>query len=267
MKLSLQEGLYTAQDFKWFLRDAKDWGFDAVEVWGEGLDERLDEVVRTLKEENVVASSVCPGGGGIRGSILSDSMEERATAEADIAGLIECCAKLGGAGLVLVPEFGVKKFMRLYPDHGDFESRKKMFAERLEMLAQRAERLGVKILLEPLNRYESFFLLTVGQGAELCRMSGSKAVRVMADLFHMGIEEDNLIGAIEANGEWISHVHIVDTNRKLPGQGDRDFAAIFKALKKAGFDGYLCYECGIVGKAANEVPLSVAMMRKIMTEI
>jgi sugar phosphate isomerase/epimerase len=267
MKLSLQEGLYTSPDFKWFLRDAKDWGFDAVEVWGEGLAARLDDVVRALKEENVVASSVCPGGGGIRGSILSDSMEERAAAEADIAGLLECCAKLGGAGLILVPEFGVKKFMRLYPDLGDFERRKEMFVERLAMLAQRAERLGVEILLEPLNRYEAFFLLTVGQAAEICRMANSKAVRVMADLFHMGIEEDNLTGAIEENGKWISHVHIVDTNRKLPGQGDRDYAAVFRSLNKVGFDGYLCYECGITGKAANEAPLSVAQMRKIMAEM
>jgi sugar phosphate isomerase/epimerase len=267
MKLSLQEGLYAAQDFRWFLRDAKDWGFDAVEVWGEGLHERLDEVARLLKEEEIPASSVCPGGGGIRGSILSDSAEERAVAESDIAGLLDCCARLGGAGLVLVPEFGVQKFMRLYPDHGDFERRKDMFIDRLEMLVRRAEKLGVTILLEPLNRYESFFLLTVGQAAEICRAFNSKSVRVMADLFHMGIEEDNLTGAIERDGGWIAHVHLVDTNRKLPGQGGRDFKPVFAALKSAGFDGYLCYECGIPGNASMEVPLSVAQMRKNLSEI
>ncbi len=267
MKLSLQEGLYQAQDFKWFLRDAKEWGFDAVEVWGEGLYERLDDVKRDLSAEKVAVSSVCPGGGGIRGTILSDDAEERARAESDIAGLIDCCAELGGAGLILVPEFGVRKFMRLYPDHGDFERRKQMFVERLAVQAARAERLGVEILLEPLNRYEAFFLITVGQAAELCRMAGVKSVRVMADLFHMGIEEDNLLDAIAGAGEWIRHVHLVDTNRKLPGLGDRDFASVFRALKAAGFDGYLCYECGIPGDAARLIPESVAEMRKILSGI
>lgn len=267
MKLSLQEGLYKAQDFKWFLRDAKEWGFDAVEVWGEGLSDRLDEVAKLLKEENMPASSVCPGGGGIRGSILSDNAEERAIAESDIAALLECCAKIGNAGLVYVPEFGVRKFMRLYPDHGDFDRRKGMFIDRLGLLVRRAEKLGVQILLEPLNRYESFFLITVGQAAEVCRVINSKSVRVMADLFHMGIEEDSLTGAIEANCDVIAHVHLVDTNRKLPGQGDRDFKPAFTALKAGGFGGYMCYECGIIGNAAKETPLSVAQMRKILSEI
>jgi sugar phosphate isomerase/epimerase len=262
MKLSLQEGLYKAKDFRSFARDAKAWGFDAVEVWGEGLDARIGDVASTLKSEGIPASSVCPGGGGIHGTILSGDAEARARAAGDIETLIECCARLDGAGLVLVPEFGVEKFMRLYPDHGDFERRKKIFVERLAPLAAKAEKLGVRILLEPLNRYEAFFLITVGQAAEVCRMSGSPAVRVMADLFHMGIEEDDLAGALEKDAEYIAHVHLVDTNRKLPGLGDRDFAAVFATMRRAGFEGYFCMECGIAGDPAKELPASVKKMRE-----
>jgi len=268
VKLSLQEGLCGCEGFRGFLRDAKEWGFDAVEVWGEGLEERLDEVVAALREEGATASSVCPGGGGIRGTILSEDAEEAKRAAGDIDKLIDCCARLDGAGLIIVPEFGEKKFMALYPDHGDFERRKGLFAERLESHARRAERLGVRILLEPLNRYEAFFMLTVGQAAETCRMLGSPAVRVIADLFHMGIEEDNTAKAISDNIEWIDHVHLVDSNRKLPGQGEKDFAPALAALKNGGFDGYLCMECGVPGDdPAAQFKKSVKWMRDAIGRI
>jgi sugar phosphate isomerase/epimerase len=264
VKLALQEGMYKPKNFKQFVMDSKNWGFDAVEVWGEKLDERIDDVTATLKSEGFQASSVCPGGGGIRGSILSGDADEQERAAGDIEMLLECCAKLGGAGLVYVPEFGVEKFMRLYPDHGDFERRKNIFVERLAPLAGKAEKLGVKILLEPLNRYEAFFLITVGQAAEVCRAIGSLAVRIMADLFHMGIEEDNLIGALAKNAELIAHVHLVDTNRKLPGLGDRDFTIAFETMRKNGFEGYFCLECGITGDPEKEIPESVKKMKKIL---
>lgn len=264
MKLALQEGLYKAESFRRFVNESKKWGFDAVEVWGEGLDERIDDVAATLKSEGMPASSVCPGGGGIRGSILSGDADEQERAAGDIETLLECCAKLDGAGLVYVPEFGVEKFMRLYPDHGDFDRRKKIFVERLSPLARKAEKLGVEILLEPLNRYEAYFLTTVGQAAEVCRAIGSPAVRVTADLFHMGIEEDSVIGALGKNAEFIAHVHLVDTNRKLPGLGDRDFATVFDTMRKAGFKGYFCMECGITGNPMEEIPASVKKMKKII---
>lgn len=264
MKLSIQEGIYGARDFGGFLEDAKEWGFDAVEVWGEGLRERLGEVKRLLSEKGVAASSVCPGGGGIRGSILSGDEEERERAEGDVFGLLECCAELGGAGLVFVPEFGVRKFMSLYPDHNDFERRKGIFIDRLGPLAARAEDLGVRILLEPLNRYEAFFLLTVGQAAEVCRVVGSGSLRVMADLFHMGIEEDSVTGAIERDGEWIGHVHLVDTNRLLPGLGERDFGAVFSALRVSKYEGYLCMECGVTGDARVDIPRAVEYVKKVL---
>jgi len=265
MKLSFQEGLIRQKSFSGLLGQLKMWGFDAVEVWGEGLSDRLDEVKMAVKGADMPVSSICPGGGGIRGSLLDDDADSRAQAEKDIRALLEMGAELGAAGLIIVPEFGKEKFMALYPDHSDFQKRKEIFTERLAPLAARAVQLGVKILLEPLNRYEAFFLLTVRQGAELCRMMDSPAVRVMADFFHMGIEEDCLIKALEDNARWISHIHLVDTNRKLPGHGDRDFPKIIQSLKKTGFDGCLCLECGIPGEnPGREVAEAAQFIKRLL---
>jgi len=178
--------------------------------------------------------------------------------------LLETASELGVSGLILVPEFGREKFMKLYPDHSDFDARRDIFMERLAPLAARAEQLGVTILLEPLNRYEAYFLLTVGQGAEICRQMRSPAVRVMADLFHMNIEEADPVAAIRENADYIAHVHLVDSNRRLPGLGSTDFGPIISTLDSAGFGGWLCMECGITGDPAAEVPASVDMIRKLM---
>ena len=153
--------------------------------------------------------------------------------------------------------------MALYPDHEDFEKKKEIFAERLEPLASRAQRLGVPLLLEPLNRYETYFMLTLGQAAETCRMLDNPAVRVMADLFHMGIEENDPVAALEEHGGYVKHVHLVDTNRRLPGEGAADFRPVAEVLKKTGFEGYLCMECGITGDPEEEVPRAAALARKI----
>lgn len=267
MKLALQEGLYEDGGFANFVRRAAEWGFDAVEVWGEGLAERIEEVKRVVASAGMPVSSVCPGGGGIRGSLLAQDEDERKAAAADIGALLELCAELGGAGLILVPEFGSEKFMALYPDLAGFDRRKGLFVERLEPLARKARSLGVDILLEPLNRYEAYFLLTVGQAAELCRLCDNTAVKIMADLFHMGIEENSLLDALSKNSEHIAHVHLVDTNRKLPGLGSRDFPPVLRTLKEQGFDGCLCLECGIPGDPAADIPASVDYVRKILDSL
>lgn len=264
MKLGFQEGLIRTDSFEELVVKVVDWGFDAIEVWGEGLEKRVEDVADILKKHNLPASSVCPGGNGIRGSILSDDKEERIAAAEDISTLIEMCARLDGAGLVLVPEFGVKKFMALYPDHGDLDRRAEIFCERLSPLVEKAGGLDVTILLEPLNRYEAFFMMTLAQGTRICEMIGSPSLKIMADLFHMGIEEDGIAAAIKDNAKYLAHVHIVDTNRKLPGQGERDFKPIIEALKGIRFNGCLCMECGITGDPDVEIPASVEMLKKLL---
>ncbi len=267
MKLALQEGLYDDGGFGKFVERAQEWGFDAVEVWGEGLSDRLTEVKKVVSDAGMPVSSICPGGGGIRGSLLSGDEAGRSAAAADIETLLEMGAELGGAGLIIVPEFGVEKFMALYPDLSDFESRKRMFADRLAPLAEKAATLGVDILIEPLNRYEAFFMLTVGQAAEICRLTGSPAVKVMADLFHMGIEERSVINALATNSGYIAHIHLVDTNRKLPGFGDRDFLPVFKTLDEKSFGGHLCLECGIPGDPFHDIPKSIETINMILDKL
>jgi sugar phosphate isomerase/epimerase len=65
---------------------------------------------------------------------------------------------------------------------------------------------------------------------------------VLADLFHMNIEESNLADAIRTGGNWIDHIHFVDSNRWPAGSGHTDFDSVAAALKEIEFDGVVCAE-------------------------
>ena len=108
---------------------------------------------------------------------------------------------------------------------------RRVLLDALKELGEHAEREGTLVLLEPLNRYEDHMLNRVEQAVELCEAVGRPSVKVMGDLFHMNIEEDDLGEAIRRAGGHIAHVHLADSNRLQPGAGHTDFAGAFAALR------------------------------------
>jgi sugar phosphate isomerase/epimerase len=128
-----------------------------------------------------------------------------------------------------------------------YDLQKEVLIEELREIAPVAESTGAKVVLEPLNRYESRFLQRLDQAAEICQAVGSPGITFMADFFHMNIEEVDLGRAIEANREYLSYVHLADSNRFEPGAGHLDFRPGLAALKRSGYDGWLTLECRIMG--------------------
>ena len=135
----------------------------------------------------------------------------------------------------------------------------------LHTLTSHAEQSGAAILLEPLNRYESNALPRQQDGAEIVRALNSPGVRLMSDVFHMHIEETNSPQALRDLGDCIGHVHLADNTRKEPGSGDIDFRAIMAALRDIGFTGYMAFECGLTGPAAEVLPRSAAFLKACMS--
>ena len=263
MKFAIQDGLIVSGSEIEFFTRARDWGFDAVEVMGEGLVDRLDRVRAAAALLPVCA--ICPGLNGIRGSLLDSDSDVRARAHSDILSLLQCAAELGGAGLNIVPEFAAVKFMKLFPDYDNFEKRKDEYIERLDPIAGEAERLGVHILLEPLNRYEADFLLTVEQAASICRAVRGGAVGVLADMFHINIEEPDPAGAFRKNSDCIFHVHAADSNRLLPGLGHTDFKPVFNVLRQAGYKGYVSMECAVTDDPDEQIPASLRFLKSFLS--
>ena len=98
------------------------------------------------------------------------------------------------------------------------------------------------LLLEPLNRYESNLLNTLAQAGHLLDSLRTRNVRLLADWFHMNIEESSLPDAIRGAKGLIGHVHFADSNRLAVGCGHTDAAAAVAALREIGYQGYLSAE-------------------------
>jgi len=262
LKLSCQEHLLPGDDIleKWeFARAA---GFDGIELRGtEDWNGRMEEF-RSARERGAVFSSVCL----ISDRFIGDlDAERRREATEHMKDLLSGIAELGGTGAVTPAAYGLaSKRLPPFTVPRTEEEDRRVLLEALEELGEHAEREGTLVLLEPLNRYEDHMLNRVEQAVELCGAVGRRSVKVMGDLFHMNIEEDDLGDAIRAAGGHLAHVHLADSSRLQPGTAHTDFAAAFRALRDIGFGGFMAMECGIRGDAGTALPETVRYLRPLM---
>ncbi len=104
---------------------------------------------------------------------------------------------------------------------------------------------AVNLTLECWNRYGTYLLNRPEQAVRLWHETELSNGGVMADTYHMNIEERSLPEAIREAGEQLNHVHLSDSNRAAPGQGHTDFESILRALLDTGYPGYLTFELDV----------------------
>ncbi|MFB3816747.1 MAG: sugar phosphate isomerase/epimerase family protein [Candidatus Methylomirabilales bacterium] len=114
--------------------------------------------------------------------------------------------------------------------------------EGMRQAAREAERLGVRICIEPLNRYEAYLVTTAEEAIAYVDAVGSPWVGMTLDLFHAGIEEPDVPAAVRAAGPRLGHVHAADTNRRGLGRGHLDLAPVAAALREVGYAGAIVVE-------------------------
>ncbi len=114
--------------------------------------------------------------------------------------------------------------------------------DALRQCATAAAAHGVRLAIEPINRYETTLINTVGQCLELIAAVGAPNLGILADTFHMNIEEPSIHASLRQAGRRLFHVHFADSNRWYPGGGHLDFAAILQTLCEVGYDGYVSIE-------------------------
>jgi len=115
-------------------------------------------------------------------------------------------------------------------------------SQTLRRVTGLADRAGVQLLLEPVNRAESNLIHTLSDGASMLARVRSTRMSILADTYHMNVEETSPVHAIHSFGPHIGHVHLADCNRGAPGQGHIDFEAILRALKHVDYQGWVSAE-------------------------
>ncbi|MCS6919609.1 MAG: sugar phosphate isomerase/epimerase [Fimbriimonadales bacterium] len=258
MKLACQEGLVPGNSLPERLEKLAAWGYEGIEFWGGGVKERVAEIQSALKNSPVKVSTICAG---FRGCLLDADLSQRELAMHDIRDLLYVAGDLGAVGLIVVPIFGGPRVPDLRPLNTPEQIERDLLLKLLEDLVQTAEKAGAHILLEPLNRYETHFLRRLEQATAICDALPHPNLKIMADFFHMSIEEADIAGAIRAAGKHIAHVHLADSNRLLPGQGHTDFRSGFAALREMGYTGYMALECGVAGDPNAELPKAAEYLK------
>jgi D-psicose/D-tagatose/L-ribulose 3-epimerase len=123
-------------------------------------------------------------------------------------------------------------------------------ADGLREVARYAQGLGVRMGLEPANRYETYVINTIEAGLRLADTIGEKNVGILFDTFHCSIEEKSLYAAITAAGSRLYHVHVSGNNRGVPGGDLVHWDDVFRGLTDVGYDGSITIE-GFVDASAD----------------
>ncbi|MFP3220214.1 MAG: sugar phosphate isomerase/epimerase [Candidatus Marsarchaeota archaeon] len=260
MKFSVQENLVPGRGMAEKLSILEELGYEGIELWGtQELGQQLNAYKELLGSHRVKVSTICSG---YRGDLLSASRAERDTAVADIKDRLKWASELGAVGVIVVPTFGASKIPDLSPYSSAFELERELLIVELKELSKSALDLGVSVLLEPLNRYETHFLKRLEDAYRIALEAG-EGVAVMADFFHMNIEEADMASAIKSAFPRLLHVHLADSNRVRPGAGHTDFKPAFKVLREMGYDHYGALECSLAGEPKRELAEALAYLRSL----
>ena len=209
------------------------YGYDAIEISGE--PGRYDpQEVRPLLERHRIR---CCGSV----TLMTDGRDlistNSAVRESSVQYVNDCVTmvhELGGEFLCVVPD-PVGKMVPL----ADWEQEWRWGVESLTRCAEWAKRQRVRLGIEPINRFETYFINRGDQALALADAVGAPHVGVVLDAFHINIEETDPLGAIRRAGHRLVDFHVADNNRKPPGEGAHDWEQMVQTLREIGYDGYL----------------------------
>ncbi len=132
---------------------------------------------------------------------------------------------------------------RAIPDGFDRSKAKAQHIELCQKMAPLAEKYGVTLAVEPLNRSETNFINSLAEGVEIIQAVNNPWFRLQCDIYHM-LKDDESPDEIVKYGQYITHCHIAEKrNRTAPGVEGDDFKPYFRALKQVKYQGGLSLEC------------------------
>jgi 5-keto-L-gluconate epimerase len=216
---------------------AAELGFEGVELALKRADEiDASDLKRILANNNIEVSCISTGqlyaDGGLM--LTHESVSQREQAIRIFKELID----LGSAFGQMV-NIGRVRGMIGNRNKEEVES---MFIEVSRGLCDYAFQKNVSIVLEPINRYETDFVNNINEGSRLLNRIHRPNIGLLPDLFHMNIEERNIIESIAENIEHIKYIHLADSNRLAPGYGHINFESVFRQLQLSNYNGWICAE-------------------------
>lgn len=130
----------------------------------------------------------------------------------------------------------------------------------MKQVAPFAQDYGVTLAIEPLNRFETYFINTAADAVRLAKDADHPSVKVHLDTFHMNIEEKDFYTALKDTGDLLFHLHANENDRGTPGTGHVDWKNVARAAKDVGYSEWVVIESFVLG--AKEIRTGAAMWRE-----
>lgn len=235
-KYSVTQWIFGNEDLEQSLIRLKKNGYDGVELAGEPEKIDVELTKELLAKYEMVCTSIC--GIYTRERDLSSSNETiRKQAIKYVKDSIDLAVQLNAKTLIVVPTFVEK----VNPET-TAEEEWNNAVESIKEAGLYAQSKGVNLALEALNRYESYLVSNLDSSLKMAKEVNVESVNIMADLFHMSIEERNMVESLEKIKDYLVHVHIADNTREAAGLGQTDFKPVMAYLKKMDYRGPITME-------------------------
>lgn len=233
-------------------------GYDLIEVCVEDPALLTAEALNAHAARTGLAIGIC----GAFGPDRDVSAEEAVRRRAGINYLKTCIdlAAAVGSPHVAGPMYAATGQTRMLDAHGRAAQRQRA-ADSLRETADYAAERGVRLAIEPLNRFETDLINTTEQGLELVDLIGADNVGLLIDTFHMNIEEKSLGDAVRLAGPRVFHVQISENDRGTPGTGHVPWAEFFTALTDINYGGQIVVESFL--PTVKEIARAVSLWRPV----
>ncbi len=219
------------------LAKVKHMGFDGIEIARFDFDDFPAAEIRDALAAEGLECTFCSALTG-QMSLVSDEAAVRNQARDFLARGIETAAELGAR--IFMGPFCAP--VGLLPGRRPNEDEWQRAVEGLQSLGPVLDACDVTLTVEPLNRFETYFLNTAADAVRLCRDVSHPRIGVLFDTFHGNIEEKDLGDAIRLLGPHLRHFHACENDRGIPGTGHIEWGRVFDALYEIAYDGWVVIE-------------------------
>jgi len=235
----------------------KETGYDGVEIpLFNGAPSHYEKVGAVLKDCGLGCTAVTVIPDKAHNPISADE-KDRAGALEYLGWAVDCCEALG-ADVLCGPWY---QPLGVFSGQGPTEEERCLAAEVHRNVAERARRANVLLAIEPLNRFECYFLNTLRDAAAYAERVGHPNFKAMYDTFHGNIEEKDPVGCIGEYGAALGHFHVSASDRGTPGRDHVAWAETFRVLRASGYDGWLTIEA--FGRAMPDLAATTCVWRDL----
>ena len=220
------------EDITPYIIKCKEAGYSCVEISLLGQNEKTAKKIYELSKELNIEIT-CTTGLSTNEDLTSISEKIRKNGEQKLLESINIASIMGSKILtgVIHCSWGVSD-----TKGSNKEIKFNNSANSLKKIGSHLEKKNIRLGIEPLNRYETDFINTVDEGLELCRLVNHPHIGLLLDVYHMNIEEKNMIESIKRASNKIFHFHVAENDRGIPGTGTLNFKEIFKTLISIGYN-------------------------------